>query len=173
VWVPSAFGFRARRRARKSYARRVATYKCAVRAASPSGECASRLSRASTRDPTGPLFAPESTLPGSLATDYPRACQITAREPIVGAKNADPTDAFELRLKQLSAKQQRQQQRRRSIEERRTRREDLRRKVLVGAVVLAKVEQGVIEEADLRRWLDSALTREEDRALFGLDPRAS
>jgi hypothetical protein len=33
--------------------------------------------------------------------------------------------------------------------------------------VLAKVERGEIAEADLRRWLDTALTREDDRALFG------
>jgi hypothetical protein len=34
--------------------------------------------------------------------------------------------------------------------------------------VLAKVEQGVVAEADLRRWLDAALKRADDRKLFGL-----
>jgi len=47
----------------------------------------------------------------------------------------------------------------------------MRRKILVGAIVLAKVEQGVIQEAVLRSWLDAALTREDDRALFGLKGR--
>jgi hypothetical protein len=45
-------------------------------------------------------------------------------------------------------------------------RDDTRRKI--GAIVLAKVEQGVIQESVLRSWLDAALTREDDRALFGL-----
>jgi hypothetical protein len=54
---------------------------------------------------------------------------------------------------------------------RRARRDDTRRKILVGAIVLAKVEQGVIQESVLRSWLDGALTRQDDRALFGLKAR--
>jgi len=44
--------------------------------------------------------------------------------------------------------------RRRRTEARRSRRDDTRRKILVGAVVLAKVEQGVLEESVLWGWLD-------------------
>jgi hypothetical protein len=77
-------------------------------------------------------------------------------------------DALEQRLKQLKIKQQRMESRRRSIESRRGRRDDLRRKILVGAVVLAKVEEGRFQQATLQEWLDGALTRPEDRALFGL-----
>jgi hypothetical protein len=77
-------------------------------------------------------------------------------------------DNLEDRLKQLKAKQQRIEARRRSLESRRTRRDDTRRKILVGAVVLAKVEQGVIQESVLRGWLEGALTRAEDRELFNL-----
>ena len=50
--------------------------------------------------------------------------------------------------------------------------DDLRRRArrrLVGAIVLAKVEQGEIDAAQLRRWLDQALTREDDRELFRLE----
>ena len=79
-------------------------------------------------------------------------------------------DALEQRLKQLKIKQQRMESRRRSIESRRGRRDDLRRKILVGAVVLAKVEEGRFQDATLREWLDAALTRPDDRALFGLTP---
>jgi hypothetical protein len=75
---------------------------------------------------------------------------------------------LEERLKQLKAKQQRIEARRRSLESRRSRRDDTRRKILVGAIVLAKVDHGAFSEATLRGWLDKALTREEDRALFGL-----
>jgi hypothetical protein len=37
-----------------------------------------------------------------------------------------------------------------------------------GAIVLAKVEQGVLEESVLRGWLKGGLARADDRALFGL-----
>ena len=77
-------------------------------------------------------------------------------------------DALEQRLKQLKVKQQRMESRRRSIESRRGRRDDLRRKILIGAVVLAKVEEGRLQQATLQEWLDAALTRADDRALFGL-----
>jgi len=43
-----------------------------------------------------------------------------------------------------------------------------RRNILVGAIVLAKVDQGVLEESVLRGWLKGGLTRADDRALFGL-----
>lgn len=80
--------------------------------------------------------------------------------------------ALEGRLKQLKARQQRAEARRRSLESRRVRKEDTRRKVLVGAIVLARVEQGRLPEAELRTWLDDALERADDRALFDL-PRTS
>jgi hypothetical protein len=68
-------------------------------------------------------------------------------------------DTLEQRLRQLKARHQRNEARRRTFESRRDRRAETRRKVLVGAIVLAKV---------LRKWLDGALTREDDRALFRL-----
>jgi hypothetical protein len=51
----------------------------------------------------------------------------------------------------------------------RSRRDELRRKIWVGAIVLAKVEDGSLDAALLRKWLDPAITRPEDRAPFGLD----
>jgi hypothetical protein len=38
----------------------------------------------------------------------------------------------------------------------------------VGAIILAKVERGDMDEKALRAMLDKALTRADDRALFGL-----
>ena len=76
---------------------------------------------------------------------------------------------IEEKLKQLKAVQNRKDARARSVESRRTRREEMRRKFLVGAVVLAKVEAGEIEEATLQQWLRPALAKPEDRALFDLD----
>lgn len=80
----------------------------------------------------------------------------------------DRIAALEAKLKQLKVVQQRKEARARSVETRRSRREELRRKILVGAIVLAKVEDGEIEEKTLKAWLDPALEKAEDRALFGL-----
>jgi hypothetical protein len=51
---------------------------------------------------------------------------------------------------------------------RRERADDLRRKVLVGACVLARWPDGGMPD-DWRRVLDGYLTRPHDRRLFGLD----
>jgi hypothetical protein len=80
--------------------------------------------------------------------------------------------ALELKLKQLKAQQQRKEARARTVETRRSRREEMRRKFLVGAIVLAKVEDGSLEEKTLKIWLDPAIARAEDRVLFDLPPRA-
>lgn len=71
-------------------------------------------------------------------------------------------------LEQLELRQQRLEARRRTLAARRSRAADTRRKILVGAIVLAKVEQGVMDGKRLRRWLDQALNRPHDRGLFGL-----
>ena len=76
---------------------------------------------------------------------------------------------MELKLKQLKARQQHKDVRARAVEGRRTRREELRRKILVGAIVLAKVEAGEFEGKTLRSWLNPAIAKAEDRVLFGLD----
>jgi hypothetical protein len=83
----------------------------------------------------------------------------------------DRIAALEAKLKQLKVVQQRKEARARTVESRRTRREELRRKILVGAVVLAKVEAGEIDEQTLKQWLNPAVTKTEDRALFGLDSK--
>jgi hypothetical protein len=80
----------------------------------------------------------------------------------------DRIATLEERLKQLRSKQQRQEARRRALETRRSRRDDTRRKILVGAIVLAKIEQGEFDDSRLRQWLNEGLTRADDRALFEL-----
>ena len=86
----------------------------------------------------------------------------------VATKIEERIDALENRLKQLRMRQQRIEARHRAIDSRRTRREDTRKKVLVGAIVLARVARGELAETELRAWLAAALTKPEDRALFGL-----
>jgi hypothetical protein len=77
-------------------------------------------------------------------------------------------EALELKLRQLKVQQQRKDAKARSVALHRSRRDELRRKILVGAIVLAKVEAGEIEEKTLKQWLHPVVTKPEDRALFGL-----
>jgi hypothetical protein len=87
------------------------------------------------------------------------------------AKIDERISALEDRLKQLKARQQRIDNRRRAVESRRARKADTRRKILLGAIVLARLEQGRLQQADVSGWLDEALTRADDRALFDLPAR--
>jgi hypothetical protein len=77
---------------------------------------------------------------------------------------------LEKRLKQAKALKQQQVARERAAEKKRQRSDDTRRKILVGAVILAKVERGEWPQERLRELMDQALTRADDRALFGLLP---
>ena len=80
---------------------------------------------------------------------------------------------LERRLKQAKALKQQQLARERAAVKKRQRSDDTRRKILVGAVILAKVEHGEWPKERLREWMDKALTRADDRALFGLLPAPS
>jgi predicted negative regulator of RcsB-dependent stress response len=74
----------------------------------------------------------------------------------------------ERRLAQLKARQERLDARLAYLQSVRARKDDTRRKILAGAILLAKVESGDFELRTLKRWLDKALTRKDDRSLFGL-----
>jgi len=87
----------------------------------------------------------------------------------VVAKLNERITGLEEKLKQLRTRQQRIEARKRALLSRRERAADTRRKILVGAIVLAKVEQGELDAGLLRGWLDQALTRKDDRELFGLE----
>jgi hypothetical protein len=74
------------------------------------------------------------------------------------------------RLTQLQLRQRRSEERKRAITTQRERKAETRRCILVGALVRTKVADGELDADLLRRWLDAALTRPGDRALFGLPP---
>ena len=77
--------------------------------------------------------------------------------------------ALEAKLKQEKAKKQQLEARKRAAESKAKRAQDTRRKILVGAAVLAKVERGEWPQQDkLLVLMDASLTRPDDRALFDL-----
>lgn len=75
---------------------------------------------------------------------------------------------LEQKLRQLKVRQQRATARAAALASSRARKDDTRRKILAGAILLAKVEAGDFDPRTFKRWVDKALTREDDRKLFGL-----
>jgi hypothetical protein len=80
---------------------------------------------------------------------------------------------LEERLKLLKLRHQRTESRKKAIESQRKKKADTRRKILIGTVVMAKIEQKVLDESLLRGWLNDALTSAHDRQLFGLEARGA
>src|SRR4030088_1696001 len=93
------------------------------------------------------------------------------RGPIPMPKLDDQISTLQEKLTQLTLRQQRLDARKRAVEALRERKATTRRKILVGGIVLTKVQQGEIDNEQFGGWLDQALTRAEDRALFGLPVR--
>ena len=48
-------------------------------------------------------------------------------------------------------------------------RKDTRRKILIGAMILARIKNGQLPESEVRTWLDSFLQKPEEQALFPVD----
>jgi hypothetical protein len=74
------------------------------------------------------------------------------------------------RLTQLKLRQERVDSRNQMLQSLRERKAETRRRVLVGTLVMSKVQAGEMDATVLRGWLDQTLTRAADRALFGLAP---
>ena len=79
----------------------------------------------------------------------------------------DRVETLEHKLKQLKIRQQRAAARATALASARARKDDTRRKILAGAILLAKVEAGDFDPGTFKRWLDRSLVREDDRRLFG------
>lgn len=73
------------------------------------------------------------------------------------------------KLEQREAALERQLQITRSKIKTEERKKDTRRKILIGAMVLAKAQQSPMEWNDLVRELDRYLSAARDRQLFGLE----
>ena len=83
----------------------------------------------------------------------------------------DQISTLQGKLQQLKLRQQRVDARKRASEALRERKAATRRKILVGGVVLAKLQRGEIDPERFLGWLDQALSRADERALFSLPPR--
>lgn len=84
--------------------------------------------------------------------------------------SAEHSDA-ERRLSQLKARQERLEARLRYLRSSKARKNETRRKNLAGTILLAKVKAGEFDSRTIKRWLDKALIRKVDRALFELGGR--
>lgn len=80
----------------------------------------------------------------------------------------DTIAALETKLKQAKARKQKIEAQKRAAERKVERSQDTRRKILVGAAILAKVERDEWPKDKLLAMLDATLTRTDDRALFDL-----
>lgn len=77
-------------------------------------------------------------------------------------------EALQAKLNQAKEKRRMIEARKRAVDQKKRRADDTRRKILVGAAVLGKVQRNEWPEEKLRAMLDAELTRPDDRALFGL-----
>jgi flavodoxin len=82
-------------------------------------------------------------------------------------------EALQEKLKQLKTRQLAIENRRKAIESKWERKADTRRKILIGAVVMARIDRHELDPADLKNWLNQLLTRDDDRALFELPLKSS
>jgi hypothetical protein len=106
-----------------------------------------------------------------MATPSPASTPASPTPKAAASEAELRVEAKRLKLEQLKVRQRRLENRIRYLASRQARRDETRRKILIGAVILAKIERGEFEEKKLRAMLDSALTRKDDRALFGLDAK--
>ena len=77
-------------------------------------------------------------------------------------------EAKRVKLEQLKMRQVRLENRLHYLAAKQARRDETRRKILIGATILAKIERGEFDRKRLDAMLNEALTRKDDRALFGL-----
>lgn len=74
------------------------------------------------------------------------------------------------KLAQLKARKQAIESRLKSTESKKNRANDTRKKVLIGAAVLAQIETNPEAQERTKQMMDKFLTRDNDRLLFGLNP---
>ena len=84
------------------------------------------------------------------------------------AKLDERISGLEDKLKQLKVRAQRLEARKRALASRQERKNDTRRKILLGATVMNRIDRGELDQTTVNGWLDQHLTRADDRTLFAL-----
>ena len=79
--------------------------------------------------------------------------------------------SLEKKLNEEKEKKKRIDARKRSAETKKRRADDTRRKILIGAIVLARVESGQWPRDKFNTMLETDLIRDDDRDLFDLLPK--
>jgi restriction endonuclease S subunit len=74
------------------------------------------------------------------------------------------------KLAQLKARKQAIESRLKATESKKNRANDTRKKVLIGAAVLAQIENNPEAQERTKQMMDKFLTRDNDRKLFDLNP---
>ena len=106
--------------------------------------------------------------PTSLNTpDLFATCRISENTQ-AGVRMATKLEKLLQKEEQLKAQIQQAKAAERTLEKKR----DTRRKILIGAAVMARVDNGEWPKADLEMMMDGFLTRPNERELFGLDAKA-
>ena len=81
-------------------------------------------------------------------------------------------EALEKKLAQAKERAKKMEAARKAKEAKSERSKDSRRKTLLGVAVLQAVKQGRLSEAQMLALVDKGLTRDTERAVFGLPPLA-
>lgn len=76
--------------------------------------------------------------------------------------------ALETQLKQVKALKQQIEARKKTLASKKTRAEETKKKILIGALIMEKMEEREITKMRILGDLDKFLTRNSDRALFDL-----
>jgi hypothetical protein len=82
----------------------------------------------------------------------------------------DTIAALEIKLKQAKAKKQKMEAMKRAAETKAQRAQDTRKKILLGAFLLDRMEKSPEYAAKVMPGFDAFLKRDDDRALFDLAP---
>ncbi len=101
----------------------------------------------------------------TTATEKPETKNLTPIE-----KAQQRVKDLEEKLKQAKALKQKAEARVKASETKQKRADDTRRKILVGAAILAKVERGEWPKEKMLEMMGQQLTRPDDRVLFDLPP---
>lgn len=75
---------------------------------------------------------------------------------------------LEAKLKLARNQKLAMEQRRVAAEKKRERENDTRRKILIGAMIMDRIDNGKETEEKIKELMDTFLTRDKDRELFGL-----